>query len=284
MDTQKNTYFPLSVGPVTLGIRFDAPGYTETLAEYFQGYAGTANTDLSMDFELISHGDSPPIPESLIQAKQMTGDGFSIGQDLFCGRFDPRDDTWRVRVKTCMTKGQTTRVFEQFLYQAFYSACRRKASEAFLLHSSGVIAESQGFLFVGASGMGKSTIAELSRAYGVVNDEINILSSVDDGFLLHGSPFNAYCKEKIRTTASVRALFLLSHAEKCRIEEVSPARAIAECTGQIVPPLGLEDEYSPSVASLMMRTAGIIIGKVPVYRLSFPLGGGFWPIILKRFT
>lgn len=274
-------YFRLATGPVTLGIRFDIPGYTETMGDYFTGYASQLDMDLKMDFTLVDHATIPDIPQSLIQSKSGSHDGFSIADGLFRGLYDPDSDKWNIGVKFIVTKGQTTRVFEQFFYQAFYSACARKSINAFLLHSSGITVGPHGFLFVGASGMGKSTITELSRAYGVMNDEMNILSQEADGLHLHRSPFNAYCTGKNGMPSRLRAVFLLRHAPDCRLQPVSAARAVAELTGQVVPPLGLEDEYTPAVASEMMDIALRIVKAVPVYHLYFPVHGGFWPLILK---
>ena len=122
MAETEGSYFPLAAGPVTIGLRFDAPGYTESFAEYFIGYESAARPDVRLDFKLVCHDDFPEIPESLVQAKRRESDGFIIGDGLFSGRYDPAAGSWLVSVKSVMTKGQITRVFEQFLYQAFYSA------------------------------------------------------------------------------------------------------------------------------------------------------------------
>ncbi len=283
MDSEKGPYFPLILGPVTLGVRFNTRENTEAVARYFDAPLQEGNPDLLLDFTLVDHAEYPDIPESLIQTKQWNEGFFSIADNLFRGRNNPEKKRWEIEVKAIMTKGQITRVFEQFLYQAFYSACVKVGINAFLLHSSAVSVNGSGFLFVGASGMGKSTIAELSRNYGVINDEMNILSPKDNKLYLHSSPFNAYFKQKSAETSPVRAIFLLRHAKSCRLEQISPAKAAAEITGQVVPPLGLEDSFTPAVASTMMNIAVNIVTTVPVYLLYFPVEGGFWPLILEKF-
>jgi len=281
MVNKEASYFHLAAGPVTIGIKFEEPAKTAAVAEYFKGYSSTSELDLMIDFSLMNHVDFPEIPESLIQAKRWNGN--ELAEDLFHGHFDSAEGAWNVIAKYIMTKGQISRVFEQFLYQAFYSACTRRDVRAFLLHSSGITIGNRGFLFVGASGMGKSTVVELSRAYGVVNDEINIITPLAEGLRMHASPFNVYCTGKQGTASNVRAVFLLRHAQSCSIQPVSPAFAVAELTGQVVPPLGLEDEYTPAVASEMMNIALAIVRTVPVYYLNFPVEGGFWPLILQAF-
>jgi len=283
MDIGEHAFFPLATGPVTIDIRFDIPESTRTFARYFTGYEGTADGDLRLDFTVESHADFPVIPQSLVQAKRWDGGRFSIAGDLFRGSFNARNDCWEISVKNILTKGQTTRVFEQFLYQAFYSACRQKGTPALLLHSCGVHACGNGFLFVGASGMGKSTVANLSRAYGVVNDEMNIISFAGTEPRLCPSPFNAYFTGKSADTSPVRAVFLLRHDSTCRLETVSPALAAAEITGQVVPPIALEDPYTPAASGAMLEAAMKLAVSVPVCKLYFPLAGGFWPLILDQF-
>lgn len=283
MDTTKHAFFPLETGPVTIGIRFDIPESTRAFGRYFSGYRGIGGGDLKLDVTVASHADFPTIPESLVQAKKWTGDRFSIGDDLFTGGFNRQRGCWEISVKNIMTKGQITRVFEQFLYQAFYSACRLAGSDAILLHSCGVNVDGSGYLFVGASGMGKSTVAGLSRAYGVVNDEMNILSFGDSELRLCPSPFNAYFSGKCVTASPVRAVFLLRHDAVCRLEAASPGEAAAGITGQVVPPIALEDAYTPAASAAMMGAAIKITAAVPVYKLYFPVTGGFWPLILEKF-
>jgi hypothetical protein len=112
---------------------------------------------------------------------------------------------------------------------------------------------------------------------------MNILSFNGGALRMHPSPFNAYFKRKKALTSDVRAIFLLEHAKECGIAPVSSAAAIAEITGQIVPPLGIEDGYTPEIASEMMGRAIAMVNSVPVYKLLFPVKGGFWPLILDTF-
>jgi len=284
MDSEQNTYFPLRTGPVTLGIRFNTPGSTSSFTRYFTGYKSRGKPDLFIDITVESHHDFPDIPQSLVQAKLGGGNTFTIGDSLFRGRYIPERNTWEVTVKNMLTKGRTTRVFEQFLYQAFYSACRRSGTDAVLLHSCGVCVDGHGFLFVGPSGSGKSTVAELSRNYGILNDEMNIMTGSGAPFRIEPSPFNAYFKAKSKSPAPVAAVFLLRHGAQCRLEPVTPAAATAEITAQVVPPIALEDSYTPVVLKEMLVTAMHLASSVPVFELYFPLEGGFWPLVLDRFN
>ncbi len=82
------------------------------------------------------------------------------------------------------------RILEQIFYQAFWSARRAAGLDAFLIHSSAVIVDGRGFLFVGPSEAGKSTVARLSAAHHVLGDEMNLVRSSGAGLTLVGTIFN----------------------------------------------------------------------------------------------
>lgn len=64
-----------------------------------------------------------------------------------------------------------------------------------LLHSSAVHSGENALLFMGKSGAGKSTIAQLiGSEWGICNDEFNIILPEGNDFALYSSPFGTYKK------------------------------------------------------------------------------------------
>ncbi len=284
MCAEKNGYFSLSLGICDLGLRFESEMETRKLAEYFEGHEGSGKPKVFINFKTAPYESVGTIPQSLVQEKRWENGSFSIADGMIAGKFDPILNLWTVTVKYYLLKGQTTRVFEQFLYQAFYTAVSKERLNAFMIHSCGVSAGGSGFLFIGASGMGKSTVASHSREYGVFNDEMNVVSLGETGYFLESSPFNAYFKGKCKERAKLRAIFILHHAKEFRLAPVSPAMAVSVIAGQIVPPIGLEDAFDPGTANAMMERAMELVSRIPVYRMSFTVEGGYWPQILETFA
>ena len=151
--------YRLEVGDALFALRCPQPGLAEGLAMWFDRPsvpAGAGEPVISLEITVIAHDDQPSFPRSLLTTKRLLGDGaFDISDGLITGRFDPLTGRGEVRVKAALLTGRLTRIFEQVLYQAHISARARMGRPAWLVHSSSVIVDGQGFLFVGPSGSGK---------------------------------------------------------------------------------------------------------------------------------
>jgi hypothetical protein len=207
-------------------------------------------------------------------------------------------------VKAALLAGRNMRVFEQLLMQAYHSAARRRGLPGQLVHSAGVIRDGRGYLFVGESGAGKSTVAELSSDHHVLNDEIvmvtpDLASGPADGLAgspagpaagsppgnlsgdlsLRGTPFNGFFTGKQPGSAPLVAIFLLAHGPAHRVRGVPRAEATAQITSQIVPPVGLEDALDGKATAATLETAIQLTERVPVKILEFRPDEGFWTAI-----
>jgi len=281
--TKGDNEYRMPVGDTIIGIECPTPEYAADLEEYFGVKNAEVDPHVRLRLEVIPHDNIPEIPDSLFTTKRISNEGFSIAGDLIRGSFNAERREWDVQVKNVLTKYPTTRVFEQFLYQAFYSARKICDYDGFLIHSSGVVRSGAGFLFVGAKETGKTTIANLSRDNIVLNDEMCLVSFTGGGVFVHDTPFNGYFKGKTAGDVPLRAILLLAHGESHRIGEVSRAEAVKTIIPQIVPPVGLEEELKNKARVSMMELADRLSSRVPVRRLEFSPDPGFWKIIDREF-
>ncbi len=278
----------IGVGDATIALLCPSAEYAASLREYFATGVVDGDPDrepdLQIELEVVPHDDQPAIPDSLFSTKRMDGDRFIIDNGLVTGSFRAAERRGEIKVKGILTKEPLTRVFEQLLYQAFYSARRLRGDEAALIHASGVIRNGAGYLFVGESGAGKSTVAALSgdTPGQVLNDEICLVQFGAEGPILHSTPFNGLFRDKESGSAPLRAVFLLQHGPDHRIEPINPAFAIALLTGQVVAPLPLEEALSPATSQAMLDVAARLAEAAPVRRLLFTPDPGFWPVILAE--
>lgn len=269
----------IKTGSVVIGLTCDTADVADNLNTYFGLSECTGPPDIDISLHVEPGGNEIDIPGSLFTTKTGGRGGFIMGGGLVRGAFDPRNGSGEVFVKETLLEVPVIKVFEQFLFQAFYSAGKRNNYDALLVHASGVIRRRKGFLFVGASGKGKTTIARKSGEYIVVNDEIVLVEKADDEYFLRGTPFNGLFREKAGGKAPLTCCFLLDHGKDHRIEEISQGEAIKTVFQEIVPPVGLEDRFSQEVYMEILDRAEDLYRMVPIKKLLFRPDAGFWNVI-----
>ncbi len=283
MVKEKNNEYQHQVGEMVIGLLCPSPLYADSMQEYFGFKNAIAEPNIQIKLNVVPHDDEPEIPDSCFTTKTISPEGFNVSDNLIRGKFIPKKHIGEIFVKKSMTKGSSTRIFEQLLYQAFYSARKIANYDAFLIHSSGVIHDGAGFLFVGASGSGKSTVARLSLGKCVLNDEVDLVSFRNGQVYLHGTPFNGYFKEKSEGNAPLKAILFLKQGDRHGLCKISRGVATSIIFREIVPPIGLEEELSRETRLTMLELAERLSSCVPLRWLEFKPEQGFWKEIIKEF-
>lgn len=276
--------YHLRLGQVVIGLRCPDTDFAKSMADYFAQTSDPAAPDVNLELNLVPHQEDPRVPNSLILTKTVTADGFDIADGLVRGHFDPVSGQGELHVKTILTNGLMTRVFEQILYQAFHSAVLRTGYDACLIHSAGVVRDGLGYLFVGPSDAGKSTIASLSLDATVLNDEMNLVEFGSDSPRIVTSPFNGHFTDKSPGEAPLTAIILPDKGLEHRIEPVGSGFAAAAIATQVAPPVPLETGATAGTNTAMLDVASRLVGLVPVKRLVFLPDAGFWPVVSHEFT
>lgn len=97
------------------------------------------------------------------------------------------------------------------------------------LHSAGIMTSTEGYIFTGASGVGKSTLSGFFHASGetVLSDERMIIRKSGENFVLHGTPWigsGAYAKNE---SGLLTELFCIGHGPQHRIESLPPSAVMS---------------------------------------------------------
>ncbi len=276
MSERKVNEFRLEVGKAVIGIICPDEEYAVSFSDYFGVPNSEKKPDITLTLNLVYHEEDVQIPDSLFTTKTVVDKTIHFADDIVVGTIGPGHDEIELSVKIMLTSSHVTRVFEQLLYQAFYSACRINPCDSLLMHSSGVIYRDDGFLFTGPSGTGKSTIASLSGNYHVINDEICLLDFHDGSATLHGTPYNGNFKDKKGGCAPLKAIFLIAHGRAHSISDMERGKAVPLLAKEIIPPVALQENFNPKIFIQMLDMAERIYNTVPVYRLEFLPDSGFW--------
>ncbi len=284
MAETASSEYRLNLGGPTMALHCTPAAFAPALAKWFDRPSDSGSAHINLQFELITHADTLILPNSLLKTKTLGPNGnFDIANGLISGHFDRATGQGHVRAKGALTRGLLMRVMEQIFYQAFHSARQAAGSEAFLVHSSAVIAKGSGFLFVGPSEAGKTTAALNSSAHHVLGDEMTLVLPSPAGSLIEGTPFNGTFKSKRPGKAPLRAVFLLQQAKQHRISPMNQAEAASFMAAEIVPPVGLDQVPGPDTVPAMVDLAAGVLEKVPVFRLELLPDPGFWTVIDKHF-
>lgn len=153
---------------------------------------------------------------------------------------------------------------QTFLIQAFYTHAVQRHMIQF--HSSLIEHEGRGLMFLGPSGIGKTTQAELWNKYRdalIINGDIVFVQETEDSFLGWGTPWHGsspYCEN---TSVPVEALVVLKQAPENSIRELTGFEKVSAVSGSVFYPQWLENGME-----LCLETLDHLLSALPVYELS----------------
>jgi hypothetical protein len=135
----------------------------------------------------------------------------------------------------------------------------------FMVHACGLERNGCGFLFVGHSGTGKTTIAELAGPrFRVLNDDRVVLRLVDGRPWMFGTPWHGESTRFSPLGAPVERVFFIEHADSHHTSPVTSSIASAAILSRGFPPL-----WSVSSMESTLSFIDDVVRTVPCRRLGF---------------
>jgi hypothetical protein len=142
------------------------------------------------------------------------------------------------------------------------------------VHACGVVAPNgQGYLFVGQSGAGKTTMARLWQkakagvgAGGdrILSDDRIILRKIDGTFWMYGTPWHGEAELACAARAPLAGIYLLRHGASNALIPQQRSQAIARLLASSFPPL-----YSRDALDFTLGLFDEVVRAVPCHELSF---------------
>lgn len=133
------------------------------------------------------------------------------------------------------------------------------------LHASLVEKDGYGVLFVGPSGMGKSTQATLWEKYQgarIINGDTPVIYEKDGEWFAAGVPWDGKDQIYIQRNIPIKAVIVLEQAKENEIKKMSTMKAMGVLLQQLMHPYW-DDKAMDKVSNLMFRCAN----RVPFYHL-----------------
>jgi len=135
-----------------------------------------------------------------------------------------------------------------------------------MLHACGIDDRGHGYLFLGNSGHGKSTIARLwsENQATVLNDDRIIVREKNGELFMYGTPWHGDFKEVSSKALPIRKLFFLRHGEKNSSVPKNGAEAVLMLLTRCFPPI-----WDKKGMDYTMGLCHRLVSKIPCYELNF---------------
>ena len=136
-----------------------------------------------------------------------------------------------------------------------------------LAHACGISDSGQGILFVGSSGTGKSTLANLFKSEEdviVLNDDRIIIRKIDGRFFVFGTPWHGDSKVCSPEEAPLEKIFFLQHARKNKVKKIDPIKAATRLIVCSFPPF-----WDKNGMEFTLDFCAELAQKIPCYELDF---------------
>jgi hypothetical protein len=112
-------------------------------------------------------------------------------------------------------------------------------SNSIIVHACGIELAGRGILFVGESGAGKSTVANMWRQMDgveILSDDRIILRKKKGHYWMYGTPWHGDAKIGSPQRAKVERIFFIGHAQNNSIKDLNRAQAVLEYLKASFPP------------------------------------------------
>ncbi|HIS52639.1 MAG TPA: hypothetical protein IAC15_07870 [Candidatus Onthomonas avicola] len=133
------------------------------------------------------------------------------------------------------------------------------------LHASLIDDHGRGVVFLGPSGIGKTTQAERWMQYRgstIINGDVGLVQRTGDGYLAWGTPWHGSSPYCMNASVPVKALVVLKQAPFNALRELTGFEKVAEVSGSVFYPTWLENGME-----LCTDTLNHLLTDLPVYRL-----------------
>ena len=139
-----------------------------------------------------------------------------------------------------------------------------------IMHSLGIIMDGSGYLFVGHSDAGKSTMALMMKNDGLILcDDRNIIRKKNNTYSLSGTWSHGDVTDVSSKTAPLKGIFFLDQSDKNQLEPIQDEIKIFESLlACLIRPLETRDWWEKSLDVLTM-----ISQEVPCWKLRFNKNG-----------
>ncbi|MBW2029115.1 MAG: hypothetical protein JRH06_05090 [Deltaproteobacteria bacterium] len=151
--------------------------------------------------------------------------------------------------------------------------------DGIMLHGVGISRAHLGLLFLGASGGGKTTVAELSYPGRVISDDCIIIKRDTTGYWLEPSPFDHYPVSDSGQRVALNMGLFLHKDERVYLEGIPPSEA---CSRILMNFIHHFRYYSADATERTFNLITDMCRQTPFFILHFDRSPSFWELLEDR--
>lgn len=253
----------IKVGELAVNLQTIDAAYCQTLHNHYHGFVDAAERgEFDFDIELTDSRIKDPDDDVKVTRRSAL---WSFERGDFQAEWNMASNRGSIR--------QSANLYSIDAVLRIFHTVVLAARGGFLLHAASVIRNGKAFLFAGPSGAGKTTIASLAPAgVTLLTDEVSYVRPHWTGYAAFGTPFaGELAKSGENVSAPIAAVYLLAQGPANRIEPVRSSDALRAVLANIL--FFAED---PELVRAVFQSACRLVGRVPVYRLTFVPDSGVW--------
>jgi hypothetical protein len=256
----------IAIGRVAVGIRATDRSFLAMLEERYAGFIDRSAAQ-HYTFDVLLAPPSEALADAELRVVR-DGDRWQLERGDFRADWDPLLRRGRIRQSHNPYSIDTVLRIVHTLVLA--------DEGGFLMHAASAIRNGKAFLFAGASGAGKTTIARCAPAdVHLLTDEISYVRRDNDGYYAYGTPFaGELARAGENLHAPLAAIYLLEQGPENRVDDVRPAEAVRALLANIL--FFAEDR---ELVQAVFRSALDCAERVPVRRLTFVPDASVWELI-----
>ncbi|MGB9591334.1 MAG: hypothetical protein ACPL1K_02325 [Candidatus Kryptoniota bacterium] len=255
--------FNLAIGQHTLEVKCDNVALYRQFIQFYNGFIIDRCPDFTVEIEV------------------RTGNEFRIGEvnfddgsiTLTAKGYDGRLDLAKFSGKLSLSNADPFIGADYFLRVAAATLAFQRGG--LMVHAAGIAREQIAYLFVGKSGIGKTTVARNSPMGSVLNDDLLFLQPRENGWMVFSAPFYNQTQVKpIPNQAVLKGIYFLVQDKRVYLEEINQTSAVAELLANVPVLSG-----NPQMLNEIFSRCNQIIQAVHPYRLHFLPDDSFWKVI-----
>ena len=278
--------FQLEIGGIPILIKSEESSFMQLIAEKYQAFSAPSSqylpsnetfsnislTDHYMQVYINVRQDEEKKRRQMLEEKLWIDVSYRHGQ-FFIRRPDLEGEIDVVSRVAVVTNRAAIYSFDSFL-RIFFSLILVQEG-GFLLHAASVVKDGCGYIFMGRSGSGKSTIAMYSDQYTVLSDEISLVKKVENHYLLYSTPF--WGEQEIKGGnyySPIQGIYRIKQSAQVESKRLIKRESFSYLMRNI-----LYFAKEPHLTKQLFQNCLDFINKINFYELRFKKNKYFWKII-----